>query len=339
MHPRIFIGGSGKSGTSILNKTIGCHNKIHSFPGEMRFLVDPYGLISLLDGLTTRFSIPLATEYFFRFEILMKVHLTFPIVLPYRGHKIHEWIGVKYYWHRLEQFCLSILCFEFEGSMKQSDPAIRKLIRYINLIRQIKEMFKRRTFFVPKRLELSHSKVKVPRYFSNREELITLCRDFVDDLFLYAAKQRGKQTWCEKTPANILQIAFLSELFPGHVFIHIKRDPRGVAYSFNKKRWGHNINDNCLRLRNFYQKWFDIKKNVDFSKINYLEIKLEDFANNPMAVLNKITETAGLNNSFNNIPDVNLEKVNYWKTEMKNNDIKTVNDILGFYIEEMGYKI
>lgn len=43
----------------------------------------------------------------------------------------------------------------------------------------------------------------VPRYFSDRRELLEILRRAVDTMFGGAAADAGKPTWCEKTPFNL----------------------------------------------------------------------------------------------------------------------------------------
>ena len=54
----------------------------------------------------------------------------------------------------------------------------------------------------------------VPRYFSDRRELLEILRRAVDTMFGGVAADAGKSTWCEKTPFNLLCMDFLWELDP-----------------------------------------------------------------------------------------------------------------------------
>ena len=217
MLPRIFIGGTGRSGTGILHKALGCHKAIYALePGEMRFLVDPDGLINLLDALTVRYSIVQAREALFKFERLMQVYLTIPQIAPYKGYNLAHSLGGEYYWQRLYEFCSELVEAEFSGTDLQVNPADEVRLDDWGGI--------------PARLTLSRTQLKIVKYFPDKNRLFALAAAFVDDLFLHSAYKRGKQTWCEKTPLNLLHIDFLWELFPESVFIHIKRDPRGVVH-------------------------------------------------------------------------------------------------------------
>lgn len=73
MLPKLFVSGTGRSGTWILYKALGCHSAVHTFPREMRFIIDPDGLLNLVDALTIRYHPVGASEALFRFERLMRV--------------------------------------------------------------------------------------------------------------------------------------------------------------------------------------------------------------------------------------------------------------------------
>ncbi len=54
------------------------------------------------------------------------------------------------------------------------------------------------------------------------------------------AKSQGKQYWGDKYPGYTRKVGRLAELFPNAFFVHIVRDPRAVALSWEKTRWGPN---------------------------------------------------------------------------------------------------
>ena len=66
-YPRIFIGGTGRSGTSILLKLLDHYEHIYSLPTESKFIIDYKGLINLADALTINYFIPQARETVYEF--------------------------------------------------------------------------------------------------------------------------------------------------------------------------------------------------------------------------------------------------------------------------------
>ncbi|HBY94955.1 MAG: sulfotransferase [Ardenticatenaceae bacterium] len=342
MLPRIFIGGTGRSGTTILYDALGRHEAVYSFPNEMRFLVDPDGLMTLISELSAQYSPVRAREALFRFERLMRVYLTVPQRAPYFGFDLARWLGGEYYWQRLDEFCAQMVEFEFHGRAWQVEPNIEsRFDAWTERVRRVRQRM-RGAPVIAQRLNLPRKRLRMARYFSDRTELVELARVFVDDLFLRAADQHEKRTWCEKTPQNLFHIGFLYELFPQSVFIHIKRDPRAIIHSMTKKEWvraPNNVRDSCLFLRAMYDRWFDIKRAVDFNKYCYLELKLEDLAASPHSVLEQVAAFCKLEGRFNTLPDITPDRANYWQKTMTVEDRQLVNEILGAYIERLGYEV
>jgi hypothetical protein len=340
--PRIFIGGTGRSGTTILYEALGCHKSIYSFPMEMRFLVDPDGLISLVDALTVRYSIVQSREAMFRFERLMREDLVTPQRPPFLSYDVANWLGGDYYWDRLDQFCAELVLREY--SITSSPLAGFTEGRRAILGRWLKGMGDKlmQQNTLPHRVTYnwSTSRVKTIRYFADRSQLACLTAKFVDDLFLDAANRHGKETWCEKTPMNRFYIRFLQELFPNSVFVNIKRDPRGVLLSVMKQHWGPNdVQGASEYLMSNYDWWFDYLSRVEQEKHHYLELKLEDLAAEPRRTLSQIAAFCGLEDAFDDLPEFSMEKVEYWRDSMSKTHLELANQLLGPYIEKMGYEV
>ena len=337
MTPPIFITGTGRSGTWVLYKIIGSHPKIHAFPREMRFLVDPDGLHDLVDDLTINFHPVQARETLYRFERLMRVYMTNPDDPPYKGFDLPDWFGGDFYWDKLEKFSSSLVDAEFIGKTWQLEPTHEgRIVSLARMVSGIKSSSKE----VDTRRAVHRDSLKVVKYFSDRSELTRLAAGFVDELFRWAAREAGKETWCEKTPQHLLILDFIWELFPDSVVIHIKRDPRGVVQSLTKQKWAPtDLRSACLFLRPVYQRWRDLKSEIALPPDRYVEFHLEEFAVNPDPVLDQIARACEIENSFDGFAELSLEKVDYWKKSMSDDEIEMVNDLMGPEISFMGYSI
>ncbi len=338
-HTPIFVVGTGRSGTTILYRSLGCHPDIHTFPREMRFTIDPGGLSDLVDGLTNRYHPAQAREAIYNYERLMRVYLAEPARAPYRGFDMPAWIGEPYYTNRLNQFIDECVDFEFKGEAwqisPQNDGRLIGFAKQITKTRQ-KVLGGRQA---PFHLTLPRPALKCGKFFSDRQQLIKLTSEFINDLFCYAAQRHHKSTWCEKTPQHLLTLDFIWELFPESRIIHIKRDPRGVAYSLTKQFWAPSEYEKaCRYLQPVYQRWQGLKTQLKLDGGRYLEIKLEDFSVDPTNCLAEIAEFCSLKDDFEDLPAIDPQKVTYWQEKLGAEERSVANQILTPFVAEMGYE-
>jgi len=170
--------------------------------------------------------------------------------------------------------------------------------------------------------------------------LIALSAHFVDAMFSNAAKQTGAPVWSEKTPNNLWAINFIQELFPESLFIHVKRDPRGVIASMLKMTWAPNdIETLCVWAKPDLEKWLQLESREGFNRQNYFEFKLEDFAKDPQQYLTPVATKLNLEANFGELSDVSENRVSAWKHQMSSKDIQTINKVLGDYITHLGYNL
>jgi hypothetical protein len=308
----------------------------------MRFLVDPDGLMDLVDALTTRFSEVKSREALFRFERLMFLDLNTPNQPPYLSFDIANTLGTENYWRMLKQFCLDLTMLEYHVGPENQDFLRESLVK--SGIRRISKLTKNilQETDLPHKVSLNWPRnwVKVVKYFPERDQLIKIAARFVDDLFLYKTNKHNKITWCEKTPQNIFHVDFLWELFPRSIFIHIIRDPRGVAQSVMNQTWGPNsLEDVCGWLTTLYERWGRVKEWITQKDYNYLEIKLEHLAVDPNKELTSIAEICGLKPEYKDLPRIDSKRVDYWKHKLSTSDIKLMNRELGEYIKYFGYEV
>lgn len=338
--PRIFIGGTGRSGTTILYNVLRCQEEIHALPHEMRFLIDPDGLIDLVDALTDSYSPVRAREAVYRFERLMRVYLTVPDRAPYQSFDFHGLFGREHYEAKLDEFLARLVEGGYEGTDWVVKPQEEgRLVAWAKRLQSVGQRLRGRQA-IPARVDLRRDRLALVRYFADRSRLVVAVAEFVDELFLSAAARHGKETWCEKTPHNFLHLGFLQELFPHSVAVHVKRDPRGVVQSLCKQFWApSDLEGACSYLRSIYERWFDERGRADLSPERFLEIKLEDFADSPEDSLRRVTTLCGVAHRFQDPPEISAQKVNYWRDTLGADDRRRIEELLGDWIERMGYEV
>jgi len=116
----------------------------------------------------------------------------------------------------------------------------------------------------------------------------------LDGVFRYFAAREGKQRWCEKTPQHVQHIEQLSELYPLARFIHVVRDGRDAAVSFNR-RWYRTPELTLFRWKKVVAEGH--RQGQKLGSERYMEVRYEDLTTAPEYWLRKICKFLGV--SFN----------------------------------------
>lgn len=93
---KIFIGGTGRSGTTILSRWLGSHARLVRIPVESRFIVDSGGLIDHDESLTTSYSHDRARVASRRFFRMMEQDMSCRSSAPYIGFDFDRLLPISY---------------------------------------------------------------------------------------------------------------------------------------------------------------------------------------------------------------------------------------------------
>lgn len=317
---RIFVAGTGRSGTTILHSILSTHPSIYMVPYESKFIVEADGLEELVSYLTDRFTLTHAERALYRFDRFMRQALPGNDDLAMKDFRFDLNLGQDVFYDALNAFVRAIVDYEYDEAV----PIDAFSTGY-------KSLWPSQTPSVRR---------VVPKMFETREEPVMLARQLVDRMFGMAALRLSRNFWCEKTPSNIFSMRFLWELFPDAAIIHIKRDPRGVFHSLMQQNWApRNPNATAALLRSIYLRWEWFKRDFDLAGRPYLEIKLEDLVRDPQPILADIVGKVGLP-AWTLPPGLlNVESPDTWRTRMTPEARETCERELGRFFPLMGYAL
>ncbi len=277
---QVFIGGTGRSGTTILSRWLGSHRSLVRIPCETRFIVDSGGLIDLHDDLTRSYSHDRARITTRRFFDLMENDMTSPWSAPYVGFDFERLFSSNYR-KSLEEFrdCLVLGCYsgsDFHSPSRLSrtlDSTLRRAMRS-RPVRRIRKLFGGKS-----RSDLPIEEILVCRKFDS-SELAERMGAFVGRLFGEFARNNGADGWCEDTPANVLHIPFLRQLLPESKHLHVVRNPYGVAYSYTQQTWAPSNFELAVQLmRQLYTQSIEVTRQALHEDGNsLLTVRLEDLS-------------------------------------------------------------
>jgi hypothetical protein len=185
-------------------------------------------------------------------------------------------------------------------------------------------------------------------------------RDIVELVYLEHLARSGKSRWGDKTPGYIELVPQLAHLFPGAKFIHLIRDGRDVAKSFQVRRWSgrwlHQNTTEWLAAMRYGQRWRDSEYARQFLEVRYedlvrsqerevrriCEFLCEEFEPQMLSWQHSVerwvpTREAHIHEKLTQAPSV--EDVGRWKREMSAREILISEAFMGRQLQAQGYEL
>lgn len=184
-------------------------------------------------------------------------------------------------------------------------------------------------------------------------------RDLVEMVYRWHMEAEGKSRWGDKTPAYIEIVPALATMFGDAKFIHLIRDGRDVAKSFQRQGWYG------PGLHGYAREWLravelDLKFGTTPLNERILRVRYEDLVLHPEATLRGVC--AFIDERFEDqmlrwrgnidkaIPDrekkfhsslgrdVNPSDVSRWKREMTRREVFVAEALIGTQLSHFGYE-
>jgi hypothetical protein len=343
----IFIGGTGRSGTTILSQFIGSHENAVKIPVESRFIIDKNGLIDLYEALANNYSIDQGRMAIKAFEDKVFKQMLNSYKAPYLGWNRDGSVDSFNMKNATKTLISKLALGTYEGIDFQSSDKLeylyllRRALHPLNrILGKVSHLTNKPRFTVLDNSinsKKSKDKLYIPKYFKEEDELLQHLKAFTLDTFKNILEQKkNTRAWCEDTPGNIMNLDFLQKLFPNGKYIHVMRHPVGVVHSMGNMIWAPNsLKQRCDLLTELYKRLIDIHQKHKFYN-NYLFVKLEDLTFEPKKKeLSSFLELDPTNYSGEIIIDP--KKMNYYLDKMKKSDIEYASDRLRFAIDFFNY--
>lgn len=186
-------------------------------------------------------------------------------------------------------------------------------------------------------------------------------RDLVGVVYRSFLEARGKVRWGDKSPPYIEIVPELARMFPGSRFIHLIRDGRDVAKSFQatgwaKSRWWHDNTREWTRALEFHWRWAHSEL-----RDLILPVLYEDLVLNTEATLREICRFLGEEFepqmlAWERVVDAELcarevpfhgklkqrmgtEGVTRWKQEMSARETFVAEAFMASHLQRLGYEL
>lgn len=318
-----LIGGTGRSGTSILRQIFTGHPEVATAP-EWRFAIDPDGLLDFHCGVTQGWSPYVYDLRVKRLEALLRaVAHDSPWRRFYRAaRRLTERRGP----FKLEPRYLGIRAADHCPSFDQlADDLLRKLVafRYAGSWTGMRQFEKAEMLYAPP---------------PDRAAIERLLGDFMRQVAACVLEHRGARHYVEKNTWNILWFDRLLELLPEGRLVHIHRDPRDVVASYTKQAW--TPSDPALAARMYadiVRRWWDIRARVPEG--TFIEIALESLVRDPRSALDEICRFWGIPWHDGLLAtDLSRSHTGRWQKELTPDQQRAVHEILAEPLRVMGYE-
>jgi len=318
----IFIGGTGRSGTTLLARIFGKHPDIYAFPTEIRFITDPDGLLSLKNALVDNWSFFQADFAIDRFYKLMR-NLSTRYIGRYPNSNLKAIVGDNFYKNWVNSYLGALCKFSFKSAWAARATLYRKGLLHFLGRNKVVESFLETSYYCS---PLSENKFYL------------LTNTFLNDFFNQAAHIHGGKIVVEHTPSNLIHADFLNKVLPGMKLIHIYRDPRDVIASYSTKDWGSiDKKINLKWISDILNRWEIIKSKIPES--SYYELSFEDLIHNFKSVIRDLCEFLHIQfcDCMVNV-DISHHNIGRWKKDLNNIEKKYFFDNYSYLLKRYGYR-
>jgi len=307
----VFIGGTGRSGTTILKRSLAASPEFVGFRNEMRVIVDPDGVLDLWNSLDEGWSPYKGDTSLKRFSSLLQSARSTNL-----GKRA---LSRALSYVRISPPRYLALGLEDEVQNGAVPRAFEGVINELSLGNSEGTWIGSVAGQLPSTITETRRWPKA----TSGPVLASAVRSLFEAL-PGASHARG---FVEDTPFNILYARELFQLFPDMYLIHIYRDPRDVIASHLEKSWGgKDVARTAQRVRAILDRWAEIRDKLPQGRV--FEMSLEAFAASPWATLGPFLKTLGIEQE-NSTARISVEKANIgrWRRKLSTEDISVIEKI------------
>lgn len=325
----IFVGGTGRSGTTVFKRLFRSHPQVASIRKELRITIDPGGVLDLVSALSNRWSPTKGDAALAQFQTLVKnagglgksrllnrFERSSKWPRNFSPSRYSRWELASEFGPKRYQECFAELNSKLTHALSQGWWLGTEPYRLNPQIRETTPF--------------------------EREKLAELVTDCFNQLYQQLPEHEEKNTlshWLDDSPYNICYAEELLNTFSNSRFIHVYRDPRDVMASYQTKVWGgDDFRVIAQRLGGLYESWF--RNRSKLSEGAFFELSLEELVADTEGALRSACSFVGVEFSSTML-EFPLDKANHgrWKTEIPSSEMDGVLPYLRPAMEEYGYSL
>jgi hypothetical protein len=182
--------------------------------------------------------------------------------------------------------------------------------------------------------------------------------DFLRIFMEEMCRQQGVERWAETTPEHLLYLRRIKETIPNALIVHVIRDGRDVALSWEKLSQIRRLPGDRKRAAMaaaIYWEWFVTRGQKVGRTLgeDYMEVYYEDLVREPAEVLGKVAPFIEHELDYAKITQVAIGSVTApntayrgeerspigrWKTDFTAEELETCEALIGGTLRELGYE-
>ncbi len=149
----------------------------------------------------------------------------------------------------------------------------------------------------------------------------------------------SSRIFLEKTPHNLLAIGFLARIAPGASFLHVMRDPRSIAWSLVRMRWGPSDLAGAARwVASYCRAWTGAEAQAAHLGLPVLRAHIEDIARQPQDAAARLCADLGLDPIPGLFRGADPVMLNRWVAAAPAADRTLLDTALGSWAAHFGYE-
>lgn len=322
--PRVlFIGGSGRSGTSIMKEILSLHPDVATLPFEYRFIIDPDGIADFYATYPSSWTPYLADRRLKRLLALLELMAREP--WPHRWlSRLLRRVDRRGRWLTPHRYAGWQLEAHLPGFRRHLDRLRHELVTMTFAATWVgTESYARRP-------HLHHAPAM------DRARLQAVLGGFVTGVIGDLLAASGRTLYVEDNTFNVLLARELLELVPGGRILHVYRDPRDVVASFVRQRWCPSAPGAAARWhRDIMAHWRAVRSGLPTGTV--LEVSLEALVAAPEPTLRRVAAFAGLTFDPRLLAvDLSGAHLGRWRRDFDATAAALVTAELGDLLEEFG---
>lgn len=320
----LFIGGTGRSGTTIFKRILQAHSDVAGIP-EYRITLDPGGLLDFYTTFKHDWT-PFLYDQRLRLlkETLLKAAHSNPLA-PYYRYAVKK-SGLAFNRKaKLEAQYTTI-------GLQKYNPKYREQVDH--LIEDLTDFSYQASWTGLEFGDHPVLRFAEPPY---PKQVAARLGDFYNEVVAEICKNQQSHYFVDDNTWNTLYFDSILELLPEAKLVHIYRDPRDVVASYMQQIWAPS---EPIKAARFYagimRQWW--KKRDDLPKDSFYELSLEQLVEAPDETIKNICE-------FWQLPfeetllsvDLSRSNTNRWRRDIPEDKFGRVTEILEPFIETLGY--